>query len=349
MFLEMSILNRPIYSFGKIIVFYFSLSIVAVCAAADPVRIILDTDMAGDCDDAGALALLHALADNGEAEILAIMHNTGNPYSVGCIDAINTYYNRPDIPVGAYKGELLENSTSKYAKAIAENFPNDIFQNNNTLDAVALYRSILAAQDRSVIIVSIGFLTNLENLLTSLPDQHSPSNGPDLIRNKVSKLVVMGGQYPAGSEFNFSAYEIGGVTKFVIDNWPTPVLFSGFEIGDKIKTGIGLRQTSPQNPVREIYRLFFDGSFQNRGSYDQTAVLTAVRGLRNYWTTVSVGHNHIHSDGSNTWSTSPDKEHDHLVKLMPETDLAYLIENLMIQNPKFKISPPQLQLLLLDP
>ena len=33
--------------------------------AAEPVKLILDTDMSGDCDDAGALALLHALADRG--------------------------------------------------------------------------------------------------------------------------------------------------------------------------------------------------------------------------------------------------------------------------------------------
>ena len=47
---------------------------VAACltAAADkttPVRIIFDTDMMGDVDDVGTVAVLHALADQGEAEI----------------------------------------------------------------------------------------------------------------------------------------------------------------------------------------------------------------------------------------------------------------------------------------
>ena len=31
--------------------------------------------MAGDCDDAGALAVLHAFADRGEADILAVITN----------------------------------------------------------------------------------------------------------------------------------------------------------------------------------------------------------------------------------------------------------------------------------
>ncbi len=38
-----------------------------------PVHVILDTDIGSDCDDAGALAVLHALADRGEVEILACM------------------------------------------------------------------------------------------------------------------------------------------------------------------------------------------------------------------------------------------------------------------------------------
>ena len=64
------------------------------------VKIILDTDMGPDCDDAGALALLHKLEKLGEAEILAVMHCTSSIWGPGCIDAINTYYKRPDIPIG---------------------------------------------------------------------------------------------------------------------------------------------------------------------------------------------------------------------------------------------------------
>ena len=44
------------------------------------VRVILDTDLGIDVDDAGALAVLHALADRGEARILATVANVNDPY-----------------------------------------------------------------------------------------------------------------------------------------------------------------------------------------------------------------------------------------------------------------------------
>ncbi len=79
---------------------------VAGCAGperarpAAPVRILFDTDLQTDCDDAGALAILHALADAGEAEILGLVVSSGDPWAAGCADAINTWYGRPDLPVG---------------------------------------------------------------------------------------------------------------------------------------------------------------------------------------------------------------------------------------------------------
>ena len=48
-----------------------SLALFASLASAAPVKVIFDTDMETDCDDAGALAVLHTLADRDECEILA--------------------------------------------------------------------------------------------------------------------------------------------------------------------------------------------------------------------------------------------------------------------------------------
>ena len=38
------------------------------------IKLMFDTDMGSDCDDAGALALLHELATLGECEILSVTH-----------------------------------------------------------------------------------------------------------------------------------------------------------------------------------------------------------------------------------------------------------------------------------
>jgi inosine-uridine nucleoside N-ribohydrolase len=49
-----------------------------IYTADEPVKIILDTDIGPDCDDAGAIAVLHTLATQGAAEILGIAHCTSN-------------------------------------------------------------------------------------------------------------------------------------------------------------------------------------------------------------------------------------------------------------------------------
>ena len=58
------------------------------------VPIILDTDIGTDVDDAGALAMLHALAGRGEARILAVMSSNRNPWSGAAIDVISTCHRR---------------------------------------------------------------------------------------------------------------------------------------------------------------------------------------------------------------------------------------------------------------
>jgi hypothetical protein len=72
-------------------------------SAPAPIKVILDTDNGTDLGDAGAVAVLHALADRGELEILGVMACTSDPYIAPCLDAYNTYYGRPNIPVGTLK------------------------------------------------------------------------------------------------------------------------------------------------------------------------------------------------------------------------------------------------------
>jgi len=63
------------------------------------VSVIFDTDMGPDYDDVGALAMLHAMADSGEANILATLSSNMYSNSVPCIEIINRYFGRPDIPL----------------------------------------------------------------------------------------------------------------------------------------------------------------------------------------------------------------------------------------------------------
>jgi inosine-uridine nucleoside N-ribohydrolase len=159
----------------------------------EAVRLIFDTDLESDVDDAGTVALLHALADRGEVKLLAMGISSRHPSSAPCLDALNTYYGRGDIPIGILKGEGGDNG-SKYAQTIAKEFPHDLASVEEAPSATSLYRRVLASQpDRSVVIVTVGFLTNVRNLLASGPDDASKLSGEQLVQRKVKAWVCMGG------------------------------------------------------------------------------------------------------------------------------------------------------------
>ena len=62
-------------------------------------------------------------------------------------------------------------------------------------DALTVYRQALAAAPNgSVTLVSVGFATNILDLLVSRGDAFSPLDGRQLIAAKVTKMVMMGGR-----------------------------------------------------------------------------------------------------------------------------------------------------------
>lgn len=301
-------------------------------AKRPPPSIILDTDIAGDCDDVGTVAMLNALADLGEARILGIVVNTSLPWGPRCVDAVCTYYGRGDVPVGiARKGLPVK---SRYARKVAEAFPNDLKDPKAVPDALAVYRKALKSQpDRSVTIVSVGFLNNLEDLLRA---------DPGLIGKKVKRLCIMGGAFPGGREYNF--FKVASATRHVVENWPGEILFSGFEIGKVVMTGSRLaKQTPASNPVRLAYALYTGKEGRNRQSWDQTALLAAVRGPRKYWAVVRKGHCHVKPDGSNQWRQAPDKPNQSYLAWRPglatPAQIARIIEDLMLRPPLRRARP----------
>ena len=297
-----------------------------------PVPLIFDTDMMGDVDDVGTAAVLHALADQGEARILAMGVCVENPWSPLCLDALNTYFRRPDTPLGVVKGPA-HNRASKYAQGIAAEFPHALKSAQDAPDAALVYRQVLAKQpDRSVVIVSVGQLTNIRNLLKTGPDEHCDLGGVELVKRKVRVWICMGGKMPVGREANL--INDGPAAAYAVEHWPTPIVFSGWEIGQEIMTGAGLRKAPEGTPVRRAYELY--NGLNDRQSWDQTAALYAVRGLdgglSDYWDVASEGYLHVNDDGSNEWRKSPDKDHAYLVRKMDPKKIAAVIEELMLRH-----------------
>ena len=286
-----------------------------------PPKVILETDFTLDVDDVGALAVLHALADRGEVEFLAVSYNEVQRNAAAAIRAVNAWYGRDDLPVGVYQGPLEDpdDEHSRYIDPLARMAPatGDAAEDSS----LNVYRQALRAQpDGTVTIVSVGFLNNLHELLR---------RERDLVRAKVKELVLMGGVRNDG--FNFVRHNLAGQTQYVLTHWPTPIVVS--QEGGDIQTGAGLTDTPAENPVREAYRLWSYGEVKDRSSWDQVAVLYAVRGLGDYFEEVATGEGRLRTGF--TWDMQPGWR-TYLRLRVAKRELAAAIEGLMVAEPALR-------------
>lgn len=315
--------------------------------AAAPVRIIFDTDMHTDCDDAGALAVLHALADNGECDILATVVSVKDYQSAATVDAINTYYGRPDLPLGMVKGPgVLRHSN--FTKRIAADFPHSIKSAGDVPEAVDVYRNVLEQQpDGSVTVITVGYLTNLRNLL-QLPAEAGRPSGRDLVQRKVVKWVCMGGNFigsPPKDDLrlgNVNFQQDAAATLETIRQWPRPIVFVGREIGSVpsgLQVGANLAKTPPENPVRLAYFHYFGSRQKSRHVADLTTVLYAVRGLRDYWDISAPGRMNLQPDVKFDWQYLEESNQSFLLKKVRDGRpndryIESVLDKLLLQAPR---------------
>ncbi|MBC9795748.1 nucleoside hydrolase [Sinomicrobium weinanense] len=303
----------------------------------EAVPVIMDTDISGDYDDVGAMAMLHALADKGEVRILGTIASNQSPLVAPTIEVINTYYGRPDLPIGAPKisGTSRDSRNLRWPDTLVANFPHTIKSNDDVPGAVQVYRSLLRNQpDTSVTIVTVGYLTNMKNLLQSPPDSISDMNGMELVKKKVKKWVAMAGNFETGKEANVRKDR--EASHYAISHWPTPVIFSGFEIGKDVITGMELISSGEETPITIPYREGISKRSvdrKGRPSWDQTAVLAAARGFAPYYSALR-GKFTASEDGISTWEDDPEGPHIRLVREMEVGALTREIEALMMHKPK---------------
>lgn len=274
---------------------------MGVCADAKtdrPVKLIFDTDIGNDIDDAMALAMIHTLADRGEAELLAVTVNKDNPWAGVYVDIVNHFYGRPDTPIGTVRnGKTPEDG---YIGVVSQRkvdgkfvYPRRLKSGADAPEAVGLLRKTLAAQpDGSVVIVSVGFMTNLARLLDSKPDSVSSLSGMDLVKQKVRLYVMMAGAYEAtpGPEYNIIVDV--EASKEVLAHWPTPLVATGYEVGREIRYPAESIEKDfsyvANHPIAEAYRIYQKMPY-DRETWDLTAVLYAVRPDRGYFGLSSPG------------------------------------------------------------
>ena len=285
---------------------------VSLGLQAQAVNLIFDTDMGNDVDDAMALAMIHSLERRDACRLLAVTSSKDHPQSVAFIDALNTFYGRPNVSIGAVRNGVTPELGRYLGLAAAKDsagrrkYPHDLTSGADAPDAVTLIRKTLAAQpDKSVKIVQVGFFTNMAQLLDSEPDEHSPLDGPALITKKVTELVVMAGAFQT-IRFNTRHLEYNvrkdvAASRKLVKEWPTPIVWSGFEVGmaaaypwQSIEQDFDYTDA---HIVREAYLSYVQEKPHDRPTWDLTAVLYAVYPDRGYFGLSAQGEVIVGDDG----------------------------------------------------
>jgi hypothetical protein len=279
--------------------------------------------------------------------LLATIVSARSEWAPRCVDAINTWYGRPDLPIGAPKHSGAKQS-SRYAGRIAERFPHDLASDDVAEDAAELYRRILLKQpEKSVVIVTVGDLTNIAALL-DLPAADETPSGLDVAKKHVREWVCMGGNFvgrPAKDDLKLTNNNFTGDKQSSYDairRWPGPLTFVGREIGSVpsgLKVGRNLKNLPADHPVRIGYEAYFGGPPQDRHVADQTAVLYAVRGLGDFWTAETDGYMDVQPDNTFEWRYDRDGEQAYLLKRTADVEkidrrIERVIEELMSAEPK---------------
>lgn len=264
--------------------------------AKKPIPFIFDTDIGNDCDDVLAMGMIHSLQSRGECELIAVTVTKDHELAAPFVDCINTFYGRGDIPIGVCKSgvtpdagkfNILANDSQKY--------PHDLKSGKQAPAAVDVLRKALAnAEDGSVVIAQVGFSSNLADLLKSEADANSKLNGIELVSKRVKLLSVMAGAFTEipdkdGKPTVFSEYNVKmdiPAAKYLFANWPTPIVWSGFEIGialpyphQSILHDYGYAKN---HPLPEAYTLYIPPP-HDRPTWDLTSVLYAIRPDHRYF------------------------------------------------------------------
>ncbi|MEZ5352724.1 MAG: nucleoside hydrolase [Bryobacteraceae bacterium] len=292
-----------------------------------PVGVIVDTDMGNSIDDVLALALLYGLEGKDETRLISVSVSKSSLDAAALCEVIGQFYAgsvnagfasiRRTLPVGlSVEGRMPE--TTPMMKAVLERKNDDgslaykhgIANLNDTAEVPALLRNALTAQhDQNAVVVLLGPATNLARLL----EVHGAR---ELIAKKVRFLSLMGGAYPTGEpEFNIKA-DIAAARK-VFAEWPTPIVASGFEVGNAIpypgsaiETGFGWA-TAP-HPVVDAYR-GYQAMPYDTPSWDLTAALHAVRPEGGFFQFSEPGTITVENDGRTRFRASADGKHRYLI------------------------------------
>ncbi len=297
-------------------------------------RIIIDSDLSLWWDDATAIGMANILQQRGAVRILGIMSDIRNPLAVAAMDAIDTAYGHPNIPLGAVADSAADTAPHGYSNDLVDKLPHSVHSSSDVPGAVDLYRQLLAHQpNHSVTIVAIGAYTNLAGLLRSTSGQGSSLDGRALVQAKVKRLVIEDGLFPNGApavtnqklDLASASYVVNGT------DWPTPIAWVDGFVGTQTKVGGGLcTSVGPDNPMRIVYQWEFGCGPPGDGDWDGPTLLYAIGGKQGIFSELGQGGAaYVNAQGGLSWRIDPSRPHDLYVHVVDQGALNRKIDALL--------------------
>ncbi len=162
----------------------------------DQPRFILSTDLSSDVDDAAAFGFLFEALQRGRGSLAACVTDSPVATAAPAARALLDAWGHESVPVGAYQGDSGDAREGSYARKVADAFG----QKGKTRkqfpsDVEVLRRVYAAAPDRSIVLITIGFLNGVEGLMRSGPDEISPLDGKRLFEQKTAMVVSVGANF----------------------------------------------------------------------------------------------------------------------------------------------------------
>lgn len=259
------------------------------------IPMILDSDFGSSTDDLFALMMLHHYIDDGLVDLKGVIVDREGEKNAGVVDIFNTYYGHPDIPVG-----LERNGVKNPRCFIPYNGICDLKDANGAPlfkrsldtaklpDGYKLYRRLLSgAEDKSVVIVAIGFATTLSQLIESGADEYSQMSGQELLDKKVKSIYIQSGRFEAGDSLcGYNMRAASRQSAIFYDRLPKSVelIMSPSNIGDGMdyvpQAVLADLSATEYNPIKAVYTNYTCDTGQRM--WDTNCLVNAVLGDKEY-------------------------------------------------------------------
>ncbi len=261
----------------------------------ETVKMILDSDFGSSTDDLFALMMIHHYIDDGLVDLKGVVVDREGEKNAQLVDVFNNYYGHPDIPIALERnGVKNPRCFIPYSGIVdlEDANGNPLFKRSvdasKLPDGYKLYRELLSkADDKSIVVVAIGFATTLAELFESGADEYSSLNGVDLFDQKVKAVYIQSGRFESGD--SLSGYNMRAASRqsaVFYDKLPKSVdlIMSPSNIGDMMNylpqdVLVDLSYTD-YNPIKSVYTNYTCDTGQRM--WDTNCLVNAVEGDSEY-------------------------------------------------------------------